>query len=87
MKHLYLKDNGEVKDASTSLMVGTWSTNETTGHIHIYLYTVPAEVRHERPATHESVMAEHRALNQPHVKRIVKYNPKTMRFESHIIMI
>ena len=87
MKHLYLKDNGEVKDASTSLMVGTWHRSSITGDIHIFLSRAPVEVKHERPATHESVMAEHNALNPPHVKRVVKYNPKTMRFESHIIMI
>lgn len=83
MNHLYLKEDGEVKDAFTSLLVGTWSKNN--GAIHIFLFTTP-EVRHERSATHKSVMAEHNALNRPHITRKVIYNPKTMRFESHIIV-
>lgn len=86
MKHLYLKESGEVKDASTSLLVGTWHKGDVDGNIHIFLHSEPIEVKHERPATHKSVMAEHNALNHPHVTRTVRYNPRTMRFESHIVV-
>ena len=86
MKHLYLKESGEVKDASTSLLVGTWHKGDVDGNIHIFLHSEAKEVKHERPATHKSVMAEHNALNHPHVTRTIKYNPRTMRFESHIVI-
>ena len=86
MKHLYLKEEGVVHDSATSLLVGTWEVNPATGRIHVFLHTMPTEVRHERTATHESVMAEHRTLNHPHINREVSFNPITMRFNSRITM-
>ena len=82
MKHLYLRGNGEVKDALTSFMVGLWQENN--GTIHIFLHSEAKEVKHERPATHESVMAEHRGLHK-HPLTTTRYDPKTMRFYSYIV--
>jgi len=86
VKHIYLKEDGEVKDAATSFLLGTWYRADIDGNIHIFLHSEAKEVKHEKPATHKSVMAEHNALNHPHITRTVKYNRRTMRFESHIVM-
>ena len=84
MKHLYLTEDGLVKDAPTSITVGTWQKCGSANAIHIFLPDLSRAVEHERPATHKSVTREHWAEHK-HPLTTVRYNPKTMRFESRII--
>ena len=84
MKHLYLTEDGLVKDAPTSITVGTWQKCGSADTIHIFLPDLSLAVEHERPATHKSVMKEHWAEHRRPLTT-VRYNPKTMRFETRII--